>query len=93
MTSRYYGKIYKKEKPTLIEYLGYGLAGALVGFLIPYIMDKDVLSCHFRSVITFFISGLILGIFHSVWNIPIFKSNIILVVVFSFSLLLVYFLC
>ena len=93
MTARYYGKIYRKEKPTLIEYFGYGFAGALVGYIIPYVIDDGVLSCHILSVICFCISGLLIAIFHSVWNIPIFKSNIILIVVFSLSLLLVSILC
>ncbi len=93
MNARYYGKIYRKEKPTLIEYFGYGFAGALVGYIIPYVIDEDLLSCRLLSVISFFTSGILIAIFHSVWNIPIFKSNMILIVVFSISLLLVYFFC
>jgi len=93
MNARYYGKIYRKEKPTLIEYFGYGLAGALVGYIIPCVIGEDVLSCYLLSVISFSISGILLAIFHSVWNIPIFKSNMILIVVFSLTLLLVYYLC
>ena len=94
MSTRYYGKIYRKEKPTLIEYFVYGLAGTLVGYLIPYIMDEDVFSCHLLSVFTFSMAGLFVGLVHSVWDMPYDKSSVLIIVVFfSFYLLLVYFLC
>ena len=67
MSTRYYGKIYRKEKPTLIEYFVYGLAGTLVGYIIPYVIDEDLLSCRLLSVIIFIISGLLIAIFQGLF--------------------------
>ena len=98
MSDRYIGKIYRNKNVSGFLYfknctIG-GVLSIIFAFFFPYIMkDERITTCYGLLFVMFFIAGLLLGVLHTILDIPLYKSQIAVVIVFLVVSLFFYKFC